>query len=270
MLQQKRASSRRYLVSIGVLVVLGVIISLFDGVIARDLNYHNLPGEIRRVLSWAEVLGHGLGLATIMVGIYAFAPSFRKFLPRIAACTICGGLLGDAVKLVVERVRPVAVYHQLDDIAGHALSGWGETPDMHASAVTSYHLGSFPSSHAATAFAFAAVMVWLIPRSGWYFYTLAALAGIQRVAYLGHWTSDVVVGAVIGLLMGMLFTQTKFANRIFARLEQRSNWKAILLHQDDANRRRQKNEAATEKSEHRSRSVQRRNPRKKLEYNRAA
>ena len=62
---------------------------------------------------------------------------------------------------------------------------------------------SFPSGHATTAFAAAAVVGALYPRLRIPVYGLAALVGLSRV-YLGvHYTLDVLAGAALGIALGL-------------------------------------------------------------------
>ncbi len=61
---------------------------------------------------------------------------------------------------------------------------------------------SFPSSHAAIAWAFAALLMREEPRFRWLFGALATLISLSRI-YLGvHYPSDVVAGSLIGLAVG--------------------------------------------------------------------
>jgi len=61
------------------------------------------------------------------------------------------------------------------------------------------HTGSFPSGHAATSFASAAVLSVFAPRLAPGFILLAAAIGFSRV-YVGvHYPLDVVGGAVLGV-----------------------------------------------------------------------
>jgi len=60
---------------------------------------------------------------------------------------------------------------------------------------------SFPSSHAANAFALAAVFARRWPRPRLAFWLVAALVAASRVYLDRHYLSDVVVGAVLGLVV---------------------------------------------------------------------
>jgi len=61
---------------------------------------------------------------------------------------------------------------------------------------------SFPSAHAANAFAVAAFVSSFYPRTRLYLYFIAALVAYSRV-YVGvHFPSDIAAGAVLGLAVG--------------------------------------------------------------------
>lgn len=65
---------------------------------------------------------------------------------------------------------------------------------------------SFPSNHALNNFAAAAFLYKLYPKFKWIFFTVAILISISRI-YLGvHYPSDVLGGALIGFLLGYLFS----------------------------------------------------------------
>lgn len=68
---------------------------------------------------------------------------------------------------------------------------------------------SFPSGHATIAFACAVVLAKKEPRLRWLWFTLATLISLSRV-YLGkHFPLDVLAGALIGLIIGILTTSRK-------------------------------------------------------------
>lgn len=66
---------------------------------------------------------------------------------------------------------------------------------------------SFPSNHALNNFAAAIFFAKLFPKLRWILFSAASLVAISRV-YLGlHYPSDVLGGALIGLLFGYIFSE---------------------------------------------------------------
>lgn len=75
---------------------------------------------------------------------------------------------------------------------------------------------AFPSFHTAAAFAAATAIAadphtratpareWIIPLG----YTTAVLSGVSRIYQDKHWTSDVIVGALVGTLSGLVVSQS--------------------------------------------------------------
>lgn len=70
---------------------------------------------------------------------------------------------------------------------------------------------AFPSGHTVTAFAGACVLLPIIRASwGWGALTLAAAIGLSRIGVGAHWPIDIVAGAFVGIVAGMLGWQMAF------------------------------------------------------------
>jgi len=93
-------------------------------------------------------------------------------------------LLARAIRAGVERPRPSLIVPQADPLIG--AGGW-----------------SFPSGHAATAFAGAVSLTYLWRRGAPLFFLLAAAIAFSRI-YVGvHYPGDVLAGAALGSVVGL-------------------------------------------------------------------
>jgi len=75
---------------------------------------------------------------------------------------------------------------------------------------------SFPSDHAAAAFAIAFAVLAFSRRGGVVFLTVASLIGVSRIALGLHYPSDVLAGLLVGFVAAMFVT--RLAGRWIARL----------------------------------------------------
>jgi len=141
-------------------------------------------------LTWCMVLLSAWWVKGLVIGgLAAVADLRRRAVPWTFLWATVAGLLAwrlsSLVKDAVDRPRPFA------DGEIHAV---GRLPGG----------SSFPSGHAATAFAAATVVAILAPRLRVPALVLAALIAFSRV-YLGvHFLSDVLAGAVLGIGVGLL------------------------------------------------------------------
>jgi len=109
------------------------------------------------------------------------------------------------IKLTIERPRP----YQVLKLAG--LYFWD----------TKWVDSSFASGHSFTAVACAVIIGSRYPKLIWPFLILAALIAFSRV-YLGaHWPSDVVAGAIMGLIIGYIIIYVE--NRYFVKEKKLNN-----------------------------------------------
>jgi undecaprenyl-diphosphatase len=131
-------------------------------------------------LSWIGTDG-----AIFLVAAGVLAILWRK--PWLFVLVLAADLVADALSYGLRewigRRRPPFVYPEPKPLV--------HTP----------HSGSFPSGHAAIAFACATVIAWCVPRLAFPAFALAAAIAWSRV-YVGvHWPLDVLGGAALGILV---------------------------------------------------------------------
>jgi membrane-associated phospholipid phosphatase len=191
----------------GVLAVAGGLAFRIDIPVAAWCKAHRLPGEMLRLLNFAEICGHALGVAVLLAAALVLDRTLRPWVAgagraagrnlfRLVAAAYSGGLVVDLLKASVIRVRPRAA--DLSTLA----SAFGTFGDAALAVPTQRgaDVMSFPSGHAAVAAGFAAAMGWKYPEARPFFAVLAACAAAQRVVSSAHYPSDVAFGAAIGLL----------------------------------------------------------------------
>jgi membrane-associated phospholipid phosphatase len=125
----------------------------------------------------------------VSVGACGDAQCRRRLPPALLSGLLAVGAaagLTSVLKDLFDRVRPA--------LADPAIEALVPTPES----------ASFPSGHAATAFAAAVTVGAFYPRLKWPLLGLAALVGLSRI-YLGvHYVLDVLAGAALGMAIGLL------------------------------------------------------------------
>ncbi len=96
------------------------------------------------------------------------------------------GLVNMMIKWTAGRNRPINLFN-------HGLFGFNFFE-------VGYELNSFPSGHAVTAFSLAAALSILFPRFGFLAFIPATAIALSRVVITAHYVSDVIAGAVIGMV----------------------------------------------------------------------
>jgi undecaprenyl-diphosphatase len=131
----------------------------------------------------AQYLPYVMGIAALvfLLKITPWKARAEALLVAALALLLSRGLLTELIRFFYHaRLRPFVAL--------------GFTPLIMESSA------SFPSGHAAFFFALSAVVFSMNRTWGWWFFALSLLNGIARV-YVGvHWPSDIVGGAIIGIL----------------------------------------------------------------------
>lgn len=166
-----------------------------DSWISHATQIWQTPGTL---LAWERAAWLGnwvipaslLGVAT-GVGYLLRRPSLRAAsLWGLYACCL-SGLFTTLLKHTSCRTRPFLP----------------EAGDFHPLFCLQDGMDSFPSGHASLAFALAVMLGAVYPPLRLPFYFLAATVGLSRVVLGVHYPSDVLAGAAIGLLSGVLCRQ---------------------------------------------------------------
>jgi membrane-associated phospholipid phosphatase len=135
-------------------------------------------------------LGDGVTLLVASVMLAVLCRALRR--PRLhdaawlaALAFAVSGIFEYTLKHLVGRPRPDAV------LSGIVLLGPSFEPDI----------DSFPSGHATSVFSVATVFASFYPRLRWPLYGVAAAVALGRVYLQRHYVSDVVAGALIGVVI---------------------------------------------------------------------
>lgn len=188
----------------GSLVVGSTLFLITQDEAIRDLVQRNRP-------AWADdasdyffsPLGSGLITLPALGAFYGYGLLAKDQKAKNAALEaveafVISGVIAQAVKQLTHRHRPYQ-----DEVP----DPWNWDGPFSSITYT-----SFPSGHAATAFAVAAVLATTYRETVWVpvvSYSLASLVGVSRVVTDKHWASDVLAGAAIGYAVGKLVCSVK-------------------------------------------------------------
>jgi membrane-associated phospholipid phosphatase len=181
------------------LSLLAIVTACYDASIASWVFHENLPRAIKQAV-WIKIVKApgNYYQGTLPIAAVAWFIAGRRRGGYAAALILLNGipvgLFYTLGKWAVGRPRPYTSAQGLQPFEfhpfNHGIRGlW-----------TAAHNQSFPSGHACLAFATAASLSFLWPRGGWLFFLLASLVGIERVLENAHYASDVVAGAMFGII----------------------------------------------------------------------
>ncbi|MGV8151239.1 MAG: phosphatase PAP2 family protein [Candidatus Woesearchaeota archaeon] len=181
-----------FLILIG--AILTTILFFIDEIVMKFINSLHTPSLINifkaiTLLGEIEIFIPALIIVSI---IFYFT---NKKITGIWIATIATGILSVVLKIITNRIRPF------------------ENSGMESIVNTS--LSSFPSGHSMIIFCLLPFLIKNYPGQKIYFWTIALLVAFSRIYLNVHYLSDVVAGAFIGYIIGIIVLQ----------LAEKYNWK---------------------------------------------
>jgi membrane-associated phospholipid phosphatase len=184
----------------GTLLTIGIVLCLFFCyldkriiLLARTFHYnHSFIGIFLEMIDpIIDFFSHGATLLVFSIILYLGGRFWNSTLYEPGKFLIMGflssGLAAQILKYSVGRVRPRLT---------------NETIFCGLSMKDAYH--SFPSGHTTVAFCFAYILSCFLPRYCMIFYFFACLVGFERIEDMKHFPSDVLAGALLGIIIGRL------------------------------------------------------------------
>ncbi len=164
-----------------------------------DLYIFNLINGFAGKWQWMDYLGmffaqyfeYLLWLCLFLFLIVSFKKYWRMVLEAFIAAIFTKFVLAEIIRWLWFRPRPFVTLNFI--------------PLINQSA----NEASFPSGHASFYFALSTIVYFYNKKAGMLFYVASFLIAVARIFVGVHWPSDILAGAVLGVLMGWL------TNRLF-------------------------------------------------------
>jgi undecaprenyl-diphosphatase len=155
---------------------------------------HGAPAALVPLFFVATVVGGGWGLLAFVP--FAVRPATRAATLWLLGAVVATSALVSTLKALVGRARPCDALAWCAPIDVASPGGW-----------------SFPSGHAAGSFAFAAFVAVRAPRWAAPAFLWAVIVAWSRCVLGVHYPSDVLAGAALGTLMGVIFARRSLRAR---------------------------------------------------------
>jgi undecaprenyl-diphosphatase len=142
---------------------------------------------------FAEYFGYAL-VFILFLFLLKDCKKYWQLTAKALAAAIFARIIVELVRFVWEKPRPF-LENNVNLLVSHEASG------------------SFPSGHASFFFALGTVVFLHNKKLGILFLTSSFLIGISRIFVGVHWPSDILVGAILGVLSGWII------NRFFSKIK---------------------------------------------------
>lgn len=191
-------SVMRIVTAITLWVLAVLIATAFDTSVARYFRESGWEGwlerdrELRAFLKWPGEFWFAVACAVVVGVVHRLR--LRGALFVLAATSVAA--INGIIKWLAGRHRPYTwLTESVDQLRPFDFvpcrGGWEGL--LYAKNL------SFPSGHAALAFALASALTMLCPRGRWLFYAVAGMTAFERVWENAHWLSDSVAAAGLGI-----------------------------------------------------------------------
>jgi membrane-associated phospholipid phosphatase len=180
---------------------------LFGGVLSAISYYfwdvqlmYYCKGLSRSIVGAAEIItqaGDSLWYFILLVPAFIvirFVWKNEQWSAKILYLILCislSGILNTGIKWLMGRNRPINLIE--DGVFGFDFFR----------IIYLYETTSFPSGHTVTAFAMATAFSFLYPRWSVPAFLIAAMIGLSRIVLTAHYLSDVIAGAVVGVICSL-------------------------------------------------------------------
>lgn len=171
-----------------------------------DFYLFNLINQFAGRWAWldycAMFCADMLGYILIFVLALFLATNYRKYWKMVLEAVIAAGFTRFVLTTIIRwlwfRPRPFVTLNFLPLI--------GQSPKE----------GAFPSGHASFFFALSTIVYFYNKKAGIFFYIASLLIVVSRVFTGVHWPSDILAGALLGILMGWILNMLfrKHAHKI--------------------------------------------------------
>ncbi len=157
-----------------------------------DLKIFNLINQFAKRWSWldalgialAEYLAYGLILILVILIIINYKKYLRMTIEAIVSGAVARLIITQLIRWLYFRSRPFVNYN-VNQLIEHSAA-------------------SFPSGHASFFFAVSTIVYLYNKKTGVFFFLASILMGVARVFVGIHWPSDILGGAIVGILSGYI------------------------------------------------------------------
>lgn len=179
------------------LVILLPLVYLVDDRIHILLKVHRLQ-VLYILMSLLTGIGKGWFLMVVAlilsgIGVWKGREKLKTVGARALIALVASAAAVTVIKHGVGRARP--------RLMDQGILHWGPSLQI--------GFDSFPSGHATSAFAMAAVLSFYYPAYRWIWYSTAVLVAFTRVYIGAHFVTDVLAGAALGALLGVWAVRMK-------------------------------------------------------------